>query len=133
MLSEQTPPTGEYWVPVLPEHAYRAMLCRRDGSVVLTSNIVLTGRADPVGADEQTPVWLERLLASGAIDDPDTADRWSTIFPQRPTRLRGPRYWGGEMPGEAAAGFVPPSSHTLVAPAAERPTSLLPDRERRRT
>jgi hypothetical protein len=132
MLSEQAPPTGEFWVPVLPEHAYRALLCRRDGSVVQTSNIVLTGRTGPVGAEEQTPVWLERLLASGAIDDPDTADRWTTIFPQRPTRLLGPRFWGGEMPRDAGTGFVPPSSHTMVSPAAEASTSLLPDRERRR-
>jgi starch synthase len=140
MLSEQAPPTGDFWVPVLPEHAYRARLCRRDGGVVLTSNIVLTGRADPVAPDDQAPVWLERLLASGAIDDPETADRWTTIFPQRPTRLRGPRYWSGEMPGEAAGGggagtgiFIPPSSHTLVSPPAEPPTSLLPARERKRS
>ena len=132
MLSEQAPPTGEFWVPVLPEHAYRAMLCRRDGSVVQTSNIVLTGRADPADLDAETPVWLERLLASGAIDDPDTADRWSTIFPQRPARLRGPRYWGGEIPNDAGAGFAPPSSHTLVSPPGDPTTSLLPDRERRR-
>jgi starch synthase len=133
VLAEQAPPTGDFWVPVLPEHAYRAMLCRRDGSVVRTSNIVLTGRADPVGPDEAMPVWLERLLATGAIDDPDTADRWTTIFPQRPTRLRGSRFWGGEMPiTDAAAAFVPPSSHTMVSPPAPPATSLLPDRERRR-
>jgi hypothetical protein len=101
---------------------------------VRTSNIVLTGRAGPIGADEVTPVWLERLLSTGAIDDPDTADRWTTIFPQRPTRLRGSRFWGGEMPAvtDAAAAFVPPSSHTMVSPPAPPATSLLPDRERRR-
>jgi starch synthase len=130
VLSEQAPPTGDFWVPVLPEHAYRAMLCRRDGSVVRTSNVVLTGRATPVAPDEPMPVWLERLLASGAIDQVDTADRWSTIFPQRPTRLRGTRYWGGEMPSYLGAAFAPPSSHTLVSPPAPPSTSLLPDRER---
>ena len=128
MLTEQAPATGEFWVPVLPEHAYRAMLCRRDGSVVRTSNVVLTGRAGPVGADEATPVWLERLIGSGSIDDADTADRWATIFPQRPTLLRGTRYWGGELP--AAPGFATPSSHSLVSPPATPTTSLLPSRER---
>jgi starch synthase len=128
VLAEQAPPTGEFWVPVLPEHAYRAMFCRRDGSVVRTSNIVLTGRAGPVSPGEDTPVWLERLLASGAIDDPGTADRWSTIFPQRPARLRGTRYWGGEMPSDLS--FVPPSSHTLVSPPTPPGLGLLPDRER---
>ena len=130
VLSEQAPPTGEFWVPVLPEHAYRAMFCTRDGTVVRTSNIVLTGRTGPIAPGEETPVWLERLLASGALDDPETADRWTTIFPQRPTRLRGTRYWGGEMPSDLS--FVPPSSHTLVSPPAPpgTGTALLPDRER---
>jgi starch synthase len=144
VLSEQAAPTGEFWLPVLPEHAYRAMFCRRDGSIVRLSNIVLTGRDRAVPADEATPVWIERLLASGALDDPNTADRWSTIFPQRPTRLRGTRYWGGALPGELAAAsvlgpdvdvgppaFGPPSSHTLVSPPSPASaSSLLPDRER---
>jgi starch synthase len=128
VLSEQATPTGEFWVPVLPEHAYRAIFCTRDGTVVRTSNIVLTGRTGPVTSGEETPVWLERLLASGSLDDPETADRWTTIFPTRPTRLRGTRYWGGEMPPDPS--FVPPSSHTLVSPPSPPGTGLLPDRER---
>jgi len=128
VLSEQAAPTGEFWVPVLPEHAYRAMLCTRDGTVVRISNIVLTGRTGPLAPGEETPVWLERLLASGALDDPETADRWTTIFPTRPTRLRGTRYWGGEMPPDLS--FVPPSSHTLVSPPTPPGTALLPARER---
>ena len=142
VLSEQAAPTGEFWIPVLPEHAYRAMFCRRDGSIVRLSNIVLTARDSAVPADEATPVWIERLLASGAMDDPNTADRWSTIFPQRPMRLRGMRYWDGGLPGELAAASLvgpgagppalgPPSSHTLVSPPSPASaSSLLPDRER---
>jgi len=52
VLSEQATPTGEFWVPVLPEHAYRAIFCTRDGTVVRTSNIVLTGRTGPVAPGE---------------------------------------------------------------------------------
>ena len=63
VLSEQVTTLGDFWIPALPEHAYRAMLCRRDGSVVRVSNIVLTGRDCPVEPGEATPVWLERLLS----------------------------------------------------------------------
>jgi hypothetical protein len=87
------------------------MLCRRDGTVVRVSNIVLTGRDRPVQPGEATPVWLERLLASGATDDPATADRWSAIFPAEPIQLRGTRYWDGQMPVDRGAEGTP-SSHT---------------------
>jgi starch synthase len=115
-LSEQAPSMGDFWIPTLPEHAYRAMLCRRDGSVVRVSNVVLTGRDRPVAPGEETPVWLERLLASGAADDPRTGDRWGAVFPVRPILLRGTRYWDGQMPpaGRATSGGRTPAS---LAPA----------------
>jgi hypothetical protein len=90
----------------MPEHAYRALLCRRDGTVVRVSNIVITPRDRPVAPGEATPVWLERLLASGSTDDDATADRWTAIFPAEPVQLRGTRYWDGPIPGGRESGGV---------------------------
>lgn len=126
-LSTDLPVVGDYWVPSLPEHAYRASLCRGDGTVLRVSNLVVTGRDSPAPEGEETPIWLERLLADGAVDDPRAADRWSTVFTE-PLRHR-PGVPGGDRPDGSGAGpgvggdssaqapgshtHQPPSSHTL--------------------
>jgi hypothetical protein len=98
ILSRELPAIGNFWVPSLPEHAYRASIVRRDGTVVRVSNLVVTGRDSPAAAGEETPVWLERLLADGAVDDPRAGDRWATVF----TEPLGIRY--GMPPRDRAPG-----------------------------
>src|SRR5947208_1654587 len=36
----------------------------------------------PVPPGEDAPVWLDRLLADGAVDELHVADRWAAIFPE---------------------------------------------------
>jgi starch synthase len=103
VLSRELPSVGEFWVPSLPEHAYRASLVGRDGTVIRVSNLVVTGRDSPAAAGEQTPVWLERLLADGSVDDPRAGDRWATVFTE-PLHIRHgmpPRDRDSARPGGA--------------------------------
>jgi starch synthase len=96
ILSANLPPVGEYWIPAQPEHAYRILLRRRNGTEVRLSNLVLTARDTPVPPGEENPVWLDRLLADGAVDEQHVADRWATIFPEALQVFVGmPPWWPG--------------------------------------
>jgi starch synthase len=131
VLSEQVAATGDHWIPALPEHAYRASLCRRDGTVVRLSNVVLTGRDRPVPPGEETPVWLERLLSSGAVDDPRTADRWSAIFPARPILMAGGRYWEGQVAADVPSPDLPGHTPASIPPSLPAAALSTIDRGRR--
>jgi starch synthase len=103
---------GAQWLSAAPEHAYRAMLRRPDGTVVAVSNPVLTPRDRPVPADEPMPAWLESALAAGLFHD-RPADRWGDVFTDeaRPAdgadRAVAGESGGAELWGEPGCGFLP--------------------------
>jgi starch synthase len=127
-LAPDLPPVGDFWTRARPEHAYRAKLCRADGSVVRASNLVLTPRDAPVAPGEETPAWLDLLLASGPLDHPGTADRWGAIFPEPATAVDGApgTEEGDGAPFAPRPGGAPPASQPMPAPAELAPGALRP-------
>lgn len=99
VLSHNLASVGEFWLPAQPEHAYRLALRRRDGTDVRLSNLVITARDTPVPPGEESPVWLDRLLADGAVDGPHVVDRWAAIFPEPLTVFVGLPGWPGTQAG----------------------------------
>jgi starch synthase len=90
---------GDFWFASEPEHAYRAILRRPDGSVAAISNAVLTPRESPVGPDEAMPAWLERAFALGLFADQAPAAAWDEAFPTEPRLVHGARRFDGTIGG----------------------------------
>jgi hypothetical protein len=113
VLSRDLPAVGEFWLPAQPEHAYRVWLRRADGTDVRVSNVIITARDRPASPDEASPVWLDRLLADGAIDELHAADRWAAVFPETLQMFRGVPSWpmggdGSTLPVDRVPASLPP-------------------------
>jgi starch synthase len=117
VLSHNLPPIGDFWLPAQPEHAYRLALRRRDGTDVRHSNLAITPRDTPVPPGQENPVWLDRLLADGAVDGPHVADRWAAIFPEPLQIFIGLPPWPYRRGGLRA-------DHVGASRAPERPPGL---------
>jgi starch synthase len=116
LLTSACADIGDAWIPALPEHAYRATLQRRDGTIVLRSNLVLTPRAEPVGDDEdELPPWLGRLLAldperRAALGGAEAVG----LFATPPRLVAARRQWDGRVtsaPLPPGPPLLPPRGH----------------------
>jgi hypothetical protein len=113
VLSRNLPLVGEFWLPARPEHAYRVWLRRADGTDLRLSNLIVTARDRPASPGDASPVWLDRLLADGAVDELHAADRWAAVFPETLEMFRGVPSWpidgdGSTLPADRVPASQPP-------------------------
>jgi hypothetical protein len=97
-------------------------LRRADGTDVRVSNLIVTARDRPAPPDEASPVWLDRLLADGAVDERHAADRWAAVFPETLQMLRGVPSWpvdGGTLRADRVAASQPAPVPAAVPAARE--------------